>query len=177
MQGEAPLTWAEPAAADGTFAFKSVFGPRLFRVLRLPDDWAVKGVWSGDQEISDTPIDITAAAPPAPLRIVVTSETGTVGGVARDAKGAPLAGARIVVFGDDEREWGPRSRVIKTAETSADGRYQVRGLLPGKYSVAAVSFLENFAWFDAGVLRQLKSGAQSIDVTANGRHAVDLVVK
>jgi hypothetical protein len=149
----------------------------VFRVLGLPDAWALQGVWSGDQEISDTPIDITGAAPPAPLRIVVTSETGTLSGIARDAKGAPLAGARVVVFGDDERAWGVRSRVIKTVEAGADGRYEVRGLLPGKYSAGAVSFLDNMAWFDAGVLRQLKTGAQAVNVAANGRQTLDLVVK
>jgi hypothetical protein len=177
IPGEAAFTWTTPINADGTFSFPGLFGPRVFRVLGLPDAWALQGVWSGDQEISDTPIDITGAAPPAPLRIVVTSETGTLSGVARNATGAPLAGARVVVFGDDERAWGPRSRVIKTVETGADGNYDVRGLLPGKYSAAAVSFLESMAWFDAGVLRQLKTGAQAVNVAANGKQTLDLVVK
>jgi hypothetical protein len=175
--GESVMSWLAPIGADGSFAFTSLFGPRLFRVSDLPGNYALVGVWAGDQNISDTPIDINGAAPPAPLRIVVTSETGTLTGVARDAKGAPLAGARVVVFGDDERMWGPRSRVIKAVESGADGRYEVRGLLPGKYSAAAVSFLENMAWFDAGVLRQLKTGAQAVDLNANGRQTLDLVVR
>jgi len=177
LPGESVMSWIAPIAADGSFAFKSLFGPRLFRVSDLPANYAISGVWAGEREISDTPIDINGAAPPAPLRIVVTSETATVSGVARDAKGAPLAGARVVAFGDDERMWGLRSRVIKTVEAGADGRYEVRGLLPGKYFVAAVPFLDNLAWFDAAVLHQLKTAAQTLSATANGRHTLDLVVK
>ena len=176
IQGDAQPTWTASADDGGGFVFKSLFGPRLFRVLGLSDDFALKGVWSGDQEISDTPIDITSATPPATIRIVVTSETGTLSGIARDAKGAPAAGARVVVFGEDEHAWGRQSRVIKTVETGADGRYEIRGLLDGKYSVAALPFLEDGAWFDAGVLQQLKRGATALTIVP-GKHTLDLVVK
>jgi len=81
-----------------------------------------------------------------------------------------------VIFGDDERAWGRRSRVIKTAETGADGRYEVRGLLDGNYSVIAVPFLEDGAWFDTAVLQQLKPGAASIAIVP-GKHTLNLVVK
>lgn len=177
LPGEAAATWTETANPDGTFRFASLFGPRLFRVLGLPENFALKGVWAGDQEITDTPLDISGATPPSPLRIVVTSETGSVSGIVRDGKGAPLANARVVIFGDDDRAWGARSRVIKTIETGAEGRYEVRGLLPGKYSAAASSFLENLSWFDSGVLHQLKASSPSLTVAANGKHVLDLVVK
>jgi hypothetical protein len=174
--GEAPQTWTVPVDPGGVFSFKTLFGPRLFRVLGLPDDWALAGVWSGDQNISDTPIEISGAAPPAPLRIAVTNQTGTLAGIARDANGAPVAGARVVVFGEDERAWGRRSRVIKTIETGPDGRYELRGLLEGKYSVAAVSFLEDGAWFDTAVLQNLKRTAATLAVIS-GKQTLDLVVK
>ncbi|TAK15856.1 MAG: carboxypeptidase regulatory-like domain-containing protein [Acidobacteria bacterium] len=176
MQGESPFAWVEPVGSDGTFQFKSLFGPRLFRVQGLPDTWALKGVWAGEQEISDTPVDINAAAAPGAIRIVVTSDTGALSGVVRDAKGVPVAGARVVVFGEDERAWGPRSRVIKTVETGADGRYEVRGVLEGKYAIVAVPFLDDGAWFDTGVLQQLKRNASTLAVTP-GKHTLDLVVK
>jgi hypothetical protein len=67
--------------------------------------------------------------------------------------------------------------VIKTVEAGADGRYEVRGLLPGKYSAAAASFLEERAWFDSAVLHQLKAGAPVIDVPSSGKLTADLVVK
>jgi hypothetical protein len=176
LTGDPPFTWTTPVGPDGAFSFASLFGPRLFRLQGLPDPWAIKGIWAGDQDITDTPFDISSANPLAPLRVIVTSETGTLSGIARDAKGAPVANARIVVFGDDERAWGRRSRTIKTVETGADGRYEVRGLLEGKYSVVAASFLEDGAWFDAAVLRQLKLAAAAIAMTP-GKHTLDLVVK
>ena len=176
IPGDPPFTWVEPVGAGGVFQFKSLFGPRLFRVQGLPDTWALKGVWAGDQEISDTPVDINAASAPGAIRIVVTPDTGALSGVVRDAKGAPVASARVVVFGENERAWGPRSRVIKTVETGADGRYDMRGLLEGRYSVAAVSFLDDGAWFDAGVLQQLKRAASALALTP-GKHTLDLVVK
>jgi protocatechuate 3,4-dioxygenase beta subunit len=175
--GQPANGWTAAVAPDGTFGFDALFGPRLFRVQGLPDNLALTSVWSGDRNITDVPINIRPAAAMAPLRVRLTAATGTLDGVARDSRGAPVARARIVIFGDDLRAWGPWSRVVKTAEAGEDGRYEIRGILPGSYSVAATGFLDDMAWFDADVLTQLKTNARPMVVPGPGKITVDPVVR
>src|SRR5260221_5555686 len=58
----------------------------------------------------------------------VQTPTGTVTGVVSDASGAVVSGARVTVTNRDTTR--PR-----TTETSADGRYNAEGLLPGAYAL------------------------------------------
>jgi len=171
----AASTAAQPAvvAPDGTFSFASLVGARLVRVDRLPDGWALKGVWLGDAEISDIPTTFSASDRPASLRVLLTPRTGSVEGTVTNADRQPATGARMIVFSDDARRWGARSRFIKTTEVSATGRYRVTGLLPGTYKVACVDFLDDGAWEDPEVLTRLAPIATSITVTGTERLTVD----
>jgi 5-hydroxyisourate hydrolase-like protein (transthyretin family) len=176
LTGEAPFVWSVPVAPDGSFTFPVLPGPRLFRLTGLPAGVAIKSVLAGDAEIADTPLDVSAASPPPSLRIVLTPDTATLSGLVSDDAGKPVTGARVVLFGDDERLWGTRSRTIHATETRADGTYEIAGVLPGKYHVVAVPFLDALAWTDATVLHQLMGGANSLNVAA-GKVAIPLVVK
>jgi hypothetical protein len=167
----------ETVGQDGTFMYKSLFGPHLMRVMNLPVAWALKSVTLDGVEIADTPVDFRGADRPRELRMVVTARTGTVSGVVRDAAGRPSPGARVVVFGADERSWGFRSRTIKAAESDATGRYAIRGLLGGRYYVVAVPHLEEHSWMDATVLRRLQPPVEPLIVRDGAALSVDLVVK
>ena len=67
--------------------------------------------------------------------------------------------------------------MIKTAETGADGRYVIEGLLDGPYQIAVAPYLEEGSWMDAGVLRRLESGAAPLQAANAARLTMDLVVK
>ncbi len=177
LPGDGPQKWVAPVAADGTFTFAALPGPRLLRVDKLPAGVAVTSIFIGETPVTDTPVEVKAADTPSSVRVVLTSETATIHGVVRDAAGKPVAGARVVVFGGDETAWGARSRVVKAVESGADGRYEVAGLLVGDYSIIALTFLENLAWSDAAVLRRLKTDALTLHVGAAGTYTVPLVVK
>lgn len=178
LNGEAPRTnrWSAAVAPDGAFTFNALPGPRLIRVNGLPAGVALKNVFLGDVDVTDTPFEIKASDVPPAMRVVLTSETGAVSGVVKSADGGAATGARVVLFSEDDKLWGTRSRVIHTLETRPDGSYQFRGVLPGRYHVIAVSFLESLAWTDAAVLHQLKSSAESVNVPV-GNLTVNLVVK
>lgn len=151
-------------ARDGTFTFTSLFGPRVLRLGRLPDDWAVKSVWIDDVEATDAVTDFRASDQPKSVRIVATASTAAVSGTVADGRGQP-ARSRVVVFSEDERHWGGRSRYVRATEAGADGKYLVPGLLPGKYLVAAIRDLDAGAWDDPSVLRDLKTNASSVSVS------------
>lgn len=164
-------------AADGTFAFKSLFGPRLLRFQRLPPGWALKSVSLDGVDVTDTPVDFRSGGAPRTVRIVITSRTNAVSGIVRDDAGQPLGRARVVVFSADERTWGWRSRMVKSVESDDQGRYAIDGLLDGKYHVLAVPFLEDGSWMDATILGRLLSNASPLTVTGAAKLTTNLVVK
>lgn len=174
-----PANWSAPVgvAADGTFTLKDVFGPRLIRVAKLPPGWALKQTLLDGADTTDASFDFRGAARPHELRVVITSRTSRVTGVVRDASGQPLAGARVVAFSRDAQTWKYRSRMIKAAETGADGRYVIEGLLDGDYHVVAAPYLEPGSWMDASVLRRLESIAIPVQAANNAQLTVNLVVK
>jgi hypothetical protein len=161
--------------ADGTFAFPSLFGSRLFRVDRLPEGWTLKNVFLDDADVTDAPVELGGARPRV-LRVVITNRTASVGGTLEAARGGPSAG-RVVVFTDDPRRWGFRSRGIRTVEVQADGAYTIVGLLPGKYFIVAVDELDEGAWNDPEVLARLQPMAAPIVVAEGQSLTVALKLK
>ena len=174
-----PTDWSAPVnvGADGTFTLKDVFGPRLIRIARLPAGWALKQVFVDGADTTDASFDFRGGTRPPDLRLVITSRTSRVTGVVRDASGQPLAAARVVVFSRDTQTWKFRSRMIKAAETGADGRYVIEGLLDGDYHVVAAPYLEPGSWMDASVLRRLEAAAVPMQVANAAPLTVNLVVK
>ena len=166
-----------PVAPDGTFSFHGLFGPRLLRFNRLPPGWALRSATLDGADVTDTPVDFKGTDSPRVLRIVITSRTSSASGIVRDGAGKAMSGARVVVFADDERTWGFRSRLIKAAESGADGRYSIEGLLDGRYHVVAVPYLEEGSWLDAGVLRRLQPMASPVAIAEAAKLTRDLVIK
>ncbi len=162
---------------DGTFSFNGLFGPRVLRFNRLPTGWALKSMALDGADVTDTPIDFKGTDAARTVRIVITSRTSSVSGVVRDDAGKGMSGARVVAFGVDEQAWTFRSRVIKTAETGADGHYVIDGLLDGKYHIVAVPHLEEGSWMDAGVLRRLQPRASPVAVSESANLTMNLVMK
>jgi hypothetical protein len=62
---------------------------------------------------------------------------GSIRGLVRDARGAPLAGAAIQVVTDAPVGRLKTDKIIKRAETNADGQFLAADIAPGKYRVKA----------------------------------------
>ncbi len=173
--GDQPWKWTAPVAADGTFTFSALPGPRLLRLTGVANAPTISRIVAGDVDVTDVPTEIKPGESMA-VRIVAAPNTATLSGSVKDSTGVGIEKARVVVFSDDERTWGPRSRMVKAVESNATGQYEVRGLLPGTYWVIALDYLDENAWNDATVLAKLKTGAISL-TTAGGAATLPLVVK
>jgi hypothetical protein len=172
----APAAPGAAVGADGRFVIAGLFGPRLFRVGGLKDGWALSSVRLGESDITDTPMDVKPADPAVELVLVVTNDTGTIGGMLTDARKRAVPNGRVVVFSDDERQWTARSRFLKASLAGVDGSYSVGSLLPGKYLVCAVDWLDDGAWFDPDVLRRLRAFASPISVKGHDRQTIALTL-
>jgi len=159
--------------ADGTFQFAGLFGSRLFRVDKLPPGWALKSVMLDTADVTDSPVD-AGAAPQRTLRLVLTNRTATISGSLESSQGGPASG-RVVVFSQDARRWGLRSRLIQTGEAQPDGRYSVGGLLAGRYFLIGVEDLEDVSWNDPEVLSRLQATAIPLTLTEGQKLTLTLV--
>jgi protocatechuate 3,4-dioxygenase beta subunit len=127
----------------------------------------------GGDDITDTPKAFNESGAASGLRVVVTPQTGSVSGVVLDTNGRPKAGARVVLFSADARQWHVRSRGVATAEAGAAGHYAVRGLLPGRYMAAVVDRMADGAWEDPDVLGRLQLSAVAVTITAGAAQTLD----
>jgi hypothetical protein len=81
----------------------------------------------------------------------------------------------MIVFSEDPRRWGLRSRLIKTVEVQADGRYAITGLPAGRYFIIGVAELEENAWLDPDVLSRLQATATPLGLADGQRLTLTLV--
>ena len=158
--------------ADNRFKFTSVYGPRLFRV-DVPEPWALEAVFLGDRDVTDVAVNFRGDADAAALRVAITARTGSVSGTVPVAP-ADIAAAKVVVFGVDDRQWAYQSRYTRVSPVYADGGFEIRGLLPGQYLVAATVDLEPGAEGDAEVLARLRPSATPVEVAAGSATRVKL---
>lgn len=99
-----------------------------------------------------------------PLPIVKLHRGGGVAGTVRDARGAPVPGARVVALSPDAGDGG---------EVHADvrGRFELRRLRPGRYQVAA--FVAGVAAEVGGV--EVSDGrAAEVSLRLSGRRPMEL---
>jgi hypothetical protein len=162
-----------PVAADGSFRFSSLAGPRAIRLQQLPGDWALRSVVLDGADISDASTTFAAADRPPTLRVVITAGTGSVAGTVLTTERQPARGARVIVFVDDVQAWRARTRFIKTSLVGAGGRYTVTGLLPGSYRVAFVDGMEDGAWEDPDVITALRPDSMPVTIAAGTRATID----
>jgi hypothetical protein len=121
--------------ADGSFALEHLFGPTLIRVDGL-GAWHLKAVLQGGRDITDEQTEFTPGE--LPLRIILTrGGMAALSGVIVNARTTPTDAA-IVLFSAKPDLRHTRSTMTKMAFASADGRYRVTGVRPGRYLAIAV---------------------------------------
>jgi hypothetical protein len=94
-------------------------------------------------------------------------------GVVLDTNGRPKAGARVVVFSTNTRDWHARTRRVLTTEAGADGRYSIHGLLPGTYLAIVGERMPDGAWEDPDVLARLQPTGVAVTITAGATQTLD----
>lgn len=145
---------------DGTFTISGLqSGLHLFRPQGNTRGWMLKSVTVNGREVTDTPIELRSGQTLSGVRVVFTDRLTEVSGTITDDRGTAVTDYTILVFPDDEQLWRPQSRHIMTTRPDQNGKYQLRGLPAGDYSLVAVDPAEQGEWFEAAYLAAHRAGA------------------
>ncbi|HTW58453.1 MAG TPA: carboxypeptidase regulatory-like domain-containing protein [Terriglobales bacterium] len=161
-------------SADGSFEWKDVpAGSYYVRLTGEGDanaDWFVKSVLAGGRDLNDSGINVNGGA--ISLDLVVNANGAIADGIVVDAKGQPVANA-IVVAAPEARL---RSRVDRYRKTVSDqsGRFTLRGIPPGDYTLFAWDSVEGEAYYNPEFLKSYEGQGSALHISEGDRKSLQL---
>jgi hypothetical protein len=170
--GFSPVT---KIAADGSFEWKSV-PPGTF-YLQFVDGaggggWYLKSALAGGRDVNESGLAMEGGA--VVLDVLVSSNGGTVDGLAADPKGDPVPNAVIVAVPEPRL----RSREDRYFKTVADqsGRFTLRGVPPGEYTLFAWESMDGESYYDPDFLKNYQGQGSALPLAEGERKSVQLKV-
>jgi hypothetical protein len=161
--------------ADGSFRLTQVLPGRFEVSVSGPaaSGRYLKSVRLGDQDATDG-LDLLPGAA-GPLEVVLSAGAAKVAGIARDEKGAPVAGAVVVLM---PQEAARRQSISRNSSATADqgGQFAFADVAPGEYKAFAWADVQNLQWRDPDFMRPLESKGAAISVREGGSHTLDVRV-
>jgi protocatechuate 3,4-dioxygenase beta subunit len=153
---------------DGTFVSTGDAPGRYFIALARPQGWSIARLDHAGRDFADEPIELSTTDV-SDFVITITDRVSRVTGSVTDANGAPAAHASVIVFPvDAAKRRGPNfsNRRVRRADTTDAGTYDLSGLLPGEYALAAVDSDLAGLWLDARFFERLLPGASRLTIVA-----------
>jgi uncharacterized protein (DUF2141 family) len=162
-------------SADGSFEWKNVL-PGHYSVLiseasAMPD-WFVKSVSAGGREVADGGFDVSGGT--ITLDLLASANGATVDGVAANQKGEAVPDAVVVAVPAAPLRSHPE--YYRTAATDQSGRFTLRGLPPGDYTLFAWESMDGEAYYNAEFLKSYEGQGKALHVGESERKSVQLGV-
>lgn len=161
---------------DGSYAIRGLMtGTHVIALEGLRPPWVLQSVtWRG-QDITDAGITAESHETYSEVRVTISDVASEITGRVRDAKGAPVANAAVIVIPTAPQFWTRTSRRLRLIHADAAGRYSVRGLPDGEYHLVALPQIEDSEAYRRDRLEELARGGtplaikdrtvQTLDVT------------
>jgi hypothetical protein len=137
-----------------------------------PEDYYLKSATLGRTDALAGQISITDPDP-GTFEIVISAGTGRVDGTITGA-GAPLPGAQVVLV--PEEKLRDRTSLFKTATTDQNGKFSIRSVPPGDYSLFAWESVEAGAYLSRNFLKPYEVDATAIHVEPKSESTVRMPV-
>ncbi len=155
---------------DGTFTFHDVSeGNYRIDVTPIPPGFYLNA--GGASEVLETGLTVTRAHPVPSLELILSAGTAQIDGtVSNDDQ--PFAGATVVLVPDVNRRGQPR--YYKTSMSSQAGRFVLRGIAPGDYTIFAWEEIERDAYMDPDFLRLYEDRGKAVSIAAGDHQSVQL---
>jgi hypothetical protein len=110
---------------------------------------------------------------PRILDAALTTESGSLQGVAISRAGDPAANVTVVLVPASARK---RMTLYQSVVTGSDGKFRMQGIPPGDYKVFAWDDIETGAWANAEFIRPYESRGRAVRVSENSNEAMVLNV-
>jgi protocatechuate 3,4-dioxygenase beta subunit len=161
-------------APDGSFQWTDVpAGSYYVQVMgdtTANEGWFVKSIVAGGRDVNESGITLDGGT--VSLDLVISANGGVVEGVAVDRKGEPVANAVVVAVPEARM----RSRIDHYRKTVADqtGRFSLRGLRPGDYTVFAWESVDGEAFYNPDFLKLYEGRGSAMHVSEAERKTLQL---
>ena len=163
---------------DLTFKIKDVPEATYRFVVRFPS-WGnryVESIRMRTEELIDRPIEVRSGDRLDGVEIHLSSEGAQISGVVEKEDGREVAqAATVLVFAADSQYRGRYSRFTRRAQTDQRGQFSLKGLVPAKYLVCALTDHEYGHESNLDYLRSLERDADRIDLSGGQRLEKNLV--
>ena len=152
---------------DGSFVISDVTdGDYQLHVFGLPADFYLKAARAGANDVLTLDLNVNRKQPPGALEVVLSPNGGRVEGrVLKEDK--PFSGATVVLVPDGDPS--KVERLYKFASTDQDGRFAIRGITPGGYTLFAWESVERGAYEDPEFLRPYREQGKPVHVDERSR--------
>jgi carboxypeptidase family protein len=161
-------------ARDGSFQWTEVpAGSYYVQVMgdaTANEGWFVKSVMAGGRDVNDSGITVDGGT--VSLDLVISANGGVVEGVAVDRKGEPVANAVVVAV--PEARMHPRVDHYRKTVADQTGRFSLRGLRPGDYSLFVWENVEGEAFYNPDFLKLFEGRGSALHVSEAERKSLQL---
>jgi hypothetical protein len=162
---------------DGTLAFENVpEGEYQFEIYGRPPgfspDFYMKDALVNGESVLDKGLAVPAADSQRSVEIVISSAGARVDGTVTDENDLPTAGAIVALVPEEARR--KLFRLYKDSTTDQYGKFEMRGIAPGKYKLFAWKDVENDSWQDPDFLKLYEDQGKEITAQERGRVTIQL---
>jgi hypothetical protein len=161
-----------PMNPDGTFQTMPIGSGKYFvDVPNLPTGVYVKSIRYGSQDAAAAPVDIAANAA-GTFEVTLAGKAADVSGTVRNDKEEIMPGVTVTVWPKSAIP-GSASGGIKTTSTDQNGSFQVGGLAPGEYYIAAWEEIDSGLAQYREFLDRFTSDAAAVKLSESGHGSAD----
>ncbi|HKS95415.1 MAG TPA: carboxypeptidase-like regulatory domain-containing protein, partial [Terriglobia bacterium] len=137
--------------ADGAFEWKNIPAGSYYveAASNKHDNWIVDSVLLDGRDISDSELNVGGGV--LSLTVTLSPDGATVEGAVVDEKNQPASGAVVVAV--PAARFRKRQSRYQRVVTDQRGHFQMRGVIPGDYSLFAWETLDGNAYLDPDFLK------------------------
>jgi Carboxypeptidase regulatory-like domain len=168
----------ETVALHDDWTFATAMEPGLNRFsTELPTGWVVKAVRVDGVDVMDAGIDVKPNHDLRGVEIDITNRPSRVIGTVTNDREEPVKDYVVVVFPHDEQRWKSPTRYVVSSVPDQDGHFDIRVPPGDDYLAIALDELEEEAWTDPELLRQLRDRATPFSLGDGETHPLSLKIE